>query len=309
VGVSRCDCSTIATLSRSHGLHPSGPSFPLFRDPLYLPDSPLSLSLSFSRSACLSHPLLPLSSHSLGSVLAIIPPPPIRLATPGAAKCLFETHPSRRHFPADGIDTPVFRRESTESPTASTALTALTCSFNANRRSPASRKFEKLAHDRPIGPRILLSSRNRGRAHSVARPYASHACEFLTRRNAGEPRNITCCWHDNSPNAKYANHGRCRGEEKMKANRDYGCICTAIATASSHFYFLSPLIFDTVFYATPFTVKIFFSIYNSGYFLFFCNSGYSKKLTTQVQSETFFILSVFLSNKLLFEYSLVKRES
>lgn len=28
VGVSRCDCSTIATLSRSHGLHPSGPSSP-----------------------------------------------------------------------------------------------------------------------------------------------------------------------------------------------------------------------------------------------------------------------------------------
>lgn len=166
VGVSRCDCSTIATLSCSHGLHPSGPSFPSLPATLSIYLTPFSLahtlSFSFSRSACLSHPLLSLSSHPLDSSLAIISPPPTRLATPEAAKCLFETHPSRRHFPANRIDAPGPGRESAESPAALTALTALTLSLNTGRRSPAGRKFEKLAHDRPIGPRILVEKSRHG---------------------------------------------------------------------------------------------------------------------------------------------------
>lgn len=59
-----CRGATVAQSLPSHALTVSIPPdrpFPLFRDPLYLPDP---LSFSFSRSACLSHPLLPLSAPS-----------------------------------------------------------------------------------------------------------------------------------------------------------------------------------------------------------------------------------------------------
>lgn len=115
-----CRGATVAQSLPSHALTVSIPPdrpFPLSRDPLYLPDSPSSLSASLFLSLCLliSSPAaslsLSLSSHPHGS-LAIISPPPICLATPGTAKCLFETHPSRRHFPANGIDAPGPRRGS-----------------------------------------------------------------------------------------------------------------------------------------------------------------------------------------------------
>jgi len=57
VGVSRCDCSTIATLSRSHGLHPSGPSSPSLPRPS-LSTWPPSLYLFLSSSQSLSRLLI-----------------------------------------------------------------------------------------------------------------------------------------------------------------------------------------------------------------------------------------------------------
>lgn len=182
------------------------------RDPLYLPDPPFSLSLShthtlsfsFSRSACLSHPLLPLSSHPLGSSLAIISPPPMRLATPEAAKCLFETHPSRRHFPANGIDAPGPGRGSAESPAALTALTALTAL--SQHRPPISgrskvRKARAWSADRPAHPALVEKSRHgafRRSSLCIARMRVFDATEcgraleyhMLLARELAECRNI-----------------------------------------------------------------------------------------------------------------------
>lgn len=161
------------------------------------------------------------------------------LATPGAAKCLFETHPSRRHFPANGIDAPGSGRGSAESPAALTALTPLTALSIAGRRSPAGRKFEKLAHDRPIGPRIPLSSRNRGTASRIPSLVLMHRTHagFWRDGMRKSPQNITCCWHGmNSPNAGYVNHGRHWEEEGDGSGSRPRASMPATAMALSHFY-------------------------------------------------------------------------
>lgn len=236
VGVSRCDCSTIATLSCSHGLHPSGSSSPSLPRPslsTWPPSLDLSLSLPLNLSlACLSHPSsLPLFySHPLGFSLAIISPPPSRPATPGAPKCLFETHPSRRYFPANGIDAFGFCERIRR---IAGCIDCIDCTDYTDccltraadlPGRPEVRKARAWSADRPAHP-ILVEKSRRVASLCIARMRVFDA--------KGELRDITCCWHGKSPNVEYTTLRRGRDE---RAGRDREHLYRLNSVVLSHSY-------------------------------------------------------------------------
>lgn len=219
-----CRGATVAQSLPSHALTDSIPPdrpLPHSSDPLYLPD-PLSLQVSFSLSlslsflslslACLSQPPEYLSSRFLSRYNIPTTDPSSHSWSGGAFS---KRTPRSDTFPLTESTLSGSTRGSAGSPAALTALTALTAlSHGPPIYRAGRRKFEKLAHDRPIGPRTPFSSREI--AARLARPYASHACGFLMRQR--ELRDITCCWHGKSPNV--SDTRRRGGGRDERADRD-----------------------------------------------------------------------------------------